>query len=41
MAATFRKNSAKKGKKLRRKGGNVFRQATDAIGDLNLMGGRR
>lgn len=39
MAATFRKRSAKKGKKLRRKGGNIVAQATDAFG--NLIGGKR
>ena len=39
MAATFRKRSAKKGKKLRRKGGNLVAQATDAFG--NLIGGKR
>ena len=39
MAATFRKRSAKKGKKLRRNGGNLVAQATDAFG--NLIGGKR
>jgi len=39
MAATFRKRSAKKGKKLHRKGGNLVAQATDAFG--NLIGGKR
>ena len=39
MAATFRKRSAKKSKKLRRKGGNIVAQATDAFG--NLIGGKR
>jgi hypothetical protein len=41
MAATFRKNSVKKGKKLRRKGGNVFEQVKSTIGNLDLMGGKR
>jgi hypothetical protein len=33
MMATFKKRSAKKGKKSSRKGGNI-------LGNLNLMGGR-
>jgi len=40
MAATFRKKSVKKGKKLRRKGGNVLEQVKNTIGGLDLMGGK-
>ena len=39
MAATFRKRSAKKGKKLRRIGGNLVDNTTIAFGDL--IGGKR
>lgn len=43
MAATFRKRSAKKGKKLRRKGGNLVDNAVINTGKVldNLMGGKK